>query len=301
MVELQPSRFVAIGECMVELSVAGEGLYRRGFAGDTFNTAWHFARHAPAGWLSAYLTALGTDEMSEEMLGFLAASGIETNAVRRIEGASPGLYMIHLKDGERSFSYWREMAAARRLAADESHLEEVFASGDAFYFSGITLAILPEEDRARLIDHLGAAKARGKMVAFDPNVRPRLWPDMATARRAVEAAARVSTLLMPSFDDERATFGDETSRATAARYRALGVAEVVVKDGASAALVSWDGGREQIPSIPPAEIVDTTGAGDSFNAAYLAARLKGAGPVASAIAGHRLASRVVGGHGALVG
>ncbi|NDW05823.1 sugar kinase [Jiella sp. 40Bstr34] len=285
---------------MVELSVAGDGLYRRGFAGDTFNTAWHFARQAPAGWLAAYLTGLGTDEMSEEMLGFFMASGIETDAVRRIEGASPGLYMIHLKDGERSFSYWREMAAARRLAADEDHLAEVFERGDAFYFSGITLAILPPDGRDRLIRHLAVAKASGKMVAFDPNVRPRLWPDMATARRAVEAAARVSTHCLPSFDDERATFGDETSRETAARYRSVGVAEVVVKDGASAALVSWDGGREQVPAVPPAEIVDTTGAGDSFNAAYLAARLRGAGPVAATIAGHRLASRVVGGHGALV-
>ncbi|WAP67467.1 sugar kinase [Jiella pelagia] len=296
----QSSRFVAIGECMVELSVAGDGLYRRGFAGDTFNTAWHFARHAPAGWQAAYLTGLGTDEMSAEMLGFFAANGIETDAVRRIEGAAPGLYMIHLKDGERSFSYWREMAAAKRLAADENHLEQVFAAGDAFYFSGITLAILPKDDRDRLLRHLAAAKAGGKMVAFDPNIRPRLWPDMATARQAVEAAARVSTHCIPSFDDERATFGDETSRETAARYRSVGVGEVVVKDGASAALVSWDGGREQVPSTKPAEILDTTGAGDSFNAAYLAARLRGAGPVAATIAGHRLASRVVGGHGALV-
>lgn len=296
----QASRFVAIGECMVELSVAGDGLYRRGFAGDTFNTLWHFARRAPAGWRGAYLTGLGTDRLSEEMLDFFTAAGIGTEMVRRIPNASPGLYMIHLADGERSFSYWREMAAARRLAEDEGHLQEVFAAGDAFYFSGITLAILPAEDRARLLAHLGAAKKAGKRVAFDPNVRPRLWPDLDTARRAVEAAARVSTHCLPSFDDERATFGDENSRATAARYRALGVGEVVVKDGGSAALVSWEGGREQVPAIPPAEIVDTTGAGDSFNAAYLAARLGGAGPVAATIAGHRLASHVVGGHGALV-
>lgn len=300
MTKTEAHRLLAIGECMVELSVAGDGLYAQGFAGDSFNTLWHFARHAPAGWKAAYLTALGSDRMSEEMLAFFQRSGIETDAVRRIEKAAPGLYMIHLKDGERSFSYWREMAAARQLAADEAHLEKVFETGEAFYFSGITLAILPQDDRDRLLRHLAAAKARGKMVAFDPNIRPRLWPDMATARQAVEAAARVSTHCLPSFDDERATFGDETSRETAARYRSVGVAEVVVKDGASAALVSWDGGREQVPAVPPTEILDTTGAGDSFNAAYLAARLGGAGPVAATLAGHRLASRVVGGHGALV-
>ncbi len=294
---------MAIGECMVEMSVAGDGLYAQGFAGDTFNTLWHFARHAPAGWRAAYLTALGTDAMSEKMLGFFEASGIETEAVRRIEGATPGLYMIHLKEGERSFSYWRETAAARRLAEDGAHLENVLSGGEAFYFSGITLAILSESDRARLIRHLAAAKASGKTVAFDPNIRPRLWTDMDAACEAIAQAARVATLVMPSFDDERAAFGDETKETTAARYHGLGASEVVVKDGGGPALVSWEGGNrsEVLPAVPPEKIVDTTGAGDSFNAAYLAARLGGAAPAEATLAGHRLAARVVGGHGALVG
>ncbi|MCQ0988623.1 sugar kinase [Jiella sp. LLJ827] len=285
---------------MVELSVAGEGLYRRGFAGDTFNTAWHLKRHLPAGWQVAYLTALGTDTVSDEMLAFFEASGVATDTIRRIPAAMPGLYMIHLKNGERTFSYWRDTSAAKQLAGDAAHLETALADGDALYFSGITLAILPDEDRARLIAHLGRAKEAGRMVAFDPNIRPRLWPDMDAARRAIEAAAKVSTHCLPSFDDEKGAFGDETPAATARHYRDLGVSEIVVKDGAKPAFSLSADGEETIPSVTSVEVVDTTGAGDSFNAAYLAARLSGASPADATRAGHRLAARVVGGHGALV-
>ncbi|MCC4298903.1 sugar kinase [Aurantimonas coralicida] len=293
-------RIVSIGECMVELSSAGEGLYRKGFAGDTFNTAWYLRRGLGEGWDVAYHTALGTDTTSDEMLAFFTEAGLATDLVRRIPERMPGLYMIHLDGAERSFSYWRDSAAAKLLAADPAQLDAAAASGDAFYFSGITLAILSPDDRQRLLDMLGAARAAGKLVAFDPNIRPRLWPEPDVMRAAMEAGAAVASLCLPSFPDEVAAFGDASPEATARRYLACGTGEVVVKDGSDPTLVATEGGFETVAARKVADVIDTTGAGDSFNAGYLAARLDGAEPRQAAERGHELAGEVVRHYGALI-
>lgn len=295
-----PRRVVAIGECMVELSRAPGGLLRMGFAGDTFNTAWYLRRELPADWEVAYLSAVGEDRTSSEMLAFMAAGGIDTHFVRRLAGRMPGLYLIHLDGAERSFSYWRDTSAAKALAADEAHLAAAFAAGGAFYLSGITLAILPAEDRGRLLGHLRAAREAGKAVAFDPNIRPRLWPDRAEMRRAITSAAAVSTFCLPSFPDERDAFGDVSPAATVGRYLDAGAVEVVVKDGPGPALLAADGILSTVAADTSVEAVDTTGAGDSFGAAYFAARLTGAPPLEAARRGHRLAGEVVRHHGALI-
>jgi len=111
------NRFLAIGECMIEMSVAGDGLYRMGFAGDTFNTAWYLRRLLPPGVEVAYLSAVGDDAPSRRMEGFMRDAGLVPELAVR-EGGAVGLYMISLKDGERSFSYWRANSAARSLADD---------------------------------------------------------------------------------------------------------------------------------------------------------------------------------------
>jgi 2-dehydro-3-deoxygluconokinase len=168
-------RFLSIGECMVELSQAGEGLLRKGFAGDTFNTAWYARACLPPAWSVDYFTALGDDPMSDEMVAFMGKADIGTGLIQRIKGKTPGLYMINLRNGERSFSYWRDSSAARSLAADPDRLREAVESADVVYFSGITLAILSQDDAETLLAEIRRAKAIGKFVVFDPNIRPRLW------------------------------------------------------------------------------------------------------------------------------
>lgn len=292
--------FLSIGECMVELSQAGDGLLRKGFAGDTFNPAWYARACLPADWQVDYFTALGDDQMSAEMLAFMEAAGIGTAGIRRIRGKTPGLYMINLKDGERSFSYWRESSSARQLAADGDRLREAIEASDVVYFSGITLAILPREDVDTLLSELRRAKAAGKTIAFDPNIRPRLWLSLDVMHTTISEGARASTLVMPSFDDEAAHFGDDSIDRTILRYRGLGAVNVVVKNGAEGVTLNFEGEQSFVPAAKVKKVVDTTSAGDSFNGAFLARYLQDGDALAAARFAVKIAARVVSEHGALV-
>ncbi len=293
-------KLVSIGECMVELSGAGADLWRSGFAGDTLNTAWYARALLPADWTVDYLTAIGNDPLSERMLRFIADAGIGTGAIRRHPSRVPGLYMIELQDGERSFTYWRDNSAARTLADDPAWLKGALADADVIYVSGITIGILDDAGRANLWTALSGARAKGRQVVFDPNLRPRLWPDGDAMCRATTETARLADIVLPSHDDEAQWFGDASVEATAERYLALGASEVLVKNGGAEMVLAEGGTIRRLPAMERVKPVDTTGAGDSFNGGYLAARLTGAPAEQAVRRGHEIAMQVVGHPGALM-
>lgn len=294
-------RLLSVGECMIEFArTADSRSWLRNFAGDTFNTAWYFNKLTTEDWRTSYFTAIGNDRVSGEMRAFIAASGIETGHIRTIAGKSPGLYTIDLDGAERSFCYWRDSSAAKQLAEDTDALDAAFASATEIYFSGITLAILDEPGRAGLIKALGCARDNGKSISFDPNIRPRLWKDASETKRWIGKAAAVSTRAFPTFPDEAGLFDDDGLAGTAQRYRSCGVKEIVVKNGADPCFAVVDDEKATVPAQMVQYPVDTTGAGDSFNGAYLAARAGGR-PLAEACEyAHRVSARVVSSFGALL-
>ncbi|MGC4407579.1 MULTISPECIES: sugar kinase [Rhizobium] len=295
-------RIVSIGECMGELSETGSpGTLSMGFAGDTLNTAYYLRHSLGKDWQVDYVSAVGTDGLSDRMVDFLNNEGIGTEHVRRLADKTIGLYYITLKDGERSFTYWRNDSAAKRLASDPAALNHALEGADLAYWSGITLAILSNQDRLTLIEALGQFAGKGGTVVFDPNLRPRLWDNPETMRGWVHRAAAVSDLCLPSFEDEATWFGDADPTATAKRYQEEGARRVIVKNGADDVTFAASSGEVSRISVPSVKhLVDTTAAGDSFNAGYLASELNGASVQDAVSAGARLAGRVIGARGALV-
>jgi len=297
----QKSRVIAIGEVMVELARGGDGRFGMACGGDTFNTAVYLAR---AGIEVTYATALGDDPYSDGIVAMAAAEGVKTDLMLRVPGRLPGLYTIETDaKGERRFRYWRGEAPARELfdLPGWNRIAESMMTARLIYFSGVTLSLYSNNGLGRLLAIVELARQQGAKVAFDGNFRPHGWKgDLPRARTIFMEALKRVDIALPAFDDEAMLWGDPSPEATVERLQAFGIGEIVVKNGPQSALVAAGGRQEHIPVPEVVEPVDTTAAGDSFNAGYIAARLSGENPVAAASAGHRLAAQKVRHRGAIM-
>jgi len=291
------TRILCIGEAMAEIRRDGPS-YAVGFAGDTFNTAVYCRRRLKGGTVG-YLTRVGIDPLSDGFLALARKEGLDVTPIRQETTHNIGIYTVQTDDhGERSFAYWRESSAARQLFRHPDDLAEM-NSADLLYLSGITLAILSPEARLTLLERLAVLRQEGKRVAFDSNYRPKLWPDVETARQAIARAWTITDIALPSVDDEMALFNDADDAAVLKRLRDLGLRHGALKRGAMGP-VALDPDVEA-PAFPPAaQVVDTTAAGDSFNGGFLAAWANGADTATCLSAGHSLARIVVSRPGAIV-
>ena len=292
-----------IGEAMLELSHQNASLLSLAFAGDTLNFAIYFRRllHDQAFELH-YVTALGQDIYSDNMLENWRKEGLNTDLIRRIENKLPGLYLIRTDEkGERTFYFYRSASAARELfKGDIVNLSQNLLAMDYLYLSGITLAILDEASRECLWNILKAAKQAGAQIIFDSNYRAALWSSPQSAKEAIQQILQFVDIALPTFIDDQLVFGDSTPEVCAQRLLKSGVTEVVVKCGAEPALVANINQQQRVPACVTNKVIDTTGAGDSFNSAYLAARLLGIEPIKAALWGHALAAKVIAQPGAII-
>lgn len=299
---MTPPAIVCFGECMIELSRnPALDAWRMGFAGDCANVAIYCAR---GGAGVGFLSAVGSDPYSEELRAFLGGEGVDCSLILTHPTRVPGLYAIRTDDrGERSFTYWRDQSAARDFFGLSGAGAALAEAGQTrmLYLSGITLSLFDADGQAQVAELARTVRENGGEVVFDGNYRPRGWPGADIARAAFAQIAPHCSIVLPTFEDEAALYGDTDPHESLDRWHDAGARLVVVKMGDKGALFSQEGEASRLIPCPERRAPrDTTGAGDSFNAGFLTALLAGAEPEAAVLAGHRLAGEVVMHPGAII-
>lgn len=298
------SNIIVMGECMVEFGRADEAnLYKKSFAGDVFNTGIYIKRCVKEQANVKFLTAVGNDENSHELLAMMEKESLDTSLVYQSSTAKMGLYLINVdSEGERSFTYWRETSAAKQVVkfiSDDIN-NPALSQVDSFFFSGISIAILSEGDRQKLWHFILKLKATGTTIVFDPNYRPTLWTSMNETRAAYAAAFELADIALPGVDDHMVLYNAKSAEDVAGFLEKFSIREIIIKNGEQGMLLSIDGIRHHVNVEPIKHVVDTTSAGDAFNGSYLSARLLGKSPEQAALFASKVSGCVIQHKGAIV-
>jgi 2-dehydro-3-deoxygluconokinase len=292
---------IFFGECMIEMRQTADGSLAQSFAGDVYNAAVYLKRTCPN--INARLsTCIGQDKMSEAMLSAVNAENIGTDLILKDQVKIPGLYWVHTDaKGERSFTYWRNDSAAKRTVAHFTFTyEEQLAKADMFFFSGISLAIIEPPLREAFWEMVKKIKAAGVKIVFDPNYRPQIWSCVEDTISEYEKAFAYADIALPGIEDMEMLYGINNAEDTVAFFQQFNIEELIIKDGANTIQVLHFEKTYLIPITPVEHVVDTTSAGDSFNGAYLGARLNGQTIEESVRAGAVMAGIVIQHPGAII-
>ncbi|GAC21634.1 sugar kinase [Paraglaciecola arctica] len=269
-------KIVLMGECMLELRQAKDGLMNQSFAGDTFNTAVYMKRTFAQQDI-AFMTAVGQDTISQQMVSRCSSENLNNQHIFAKSDRNPGIYLVQTDEqGERSFLYWRDSSAAKQVMqyVDQAAIDEL-CKADLFFFSGISIAILEPQDRDAFWAMLEQLKKAGVKIGFDPNYRRRLWNSADEAKAEFAKAYAASDIMMPGVDDFKQLYDIESLEDILAFCQPFGIAELVLKNGPESVYCQLDGQLTHVAITPVTNVVDTTSAGDSFNGVYLGARLSG--------------------------
>ncbi|MGM8228662.1 sugar kinase [Cellvibrio sp. ARAG 10.3] len=296
-------RIVIIGESMLELSPAGAGLWQQSFAGDVHSLAVYLKRCAPKETQVCFMTAVGMDAPSNDLMTALQQEDIDTSLIYQHPSKSLGLYMINnTSSGERSFQYWRNDAAAKyvmRLHTEQFSADN-FIIPDQVFFSGISLAIIEKDSRTIFWDFIHWLKKQGSLIIFDPNYREKLWSSVEDCKSQYELAFRASNLVLPSLEDFKNLYQLDSTTAVCEILDDYDIDEVIIKNGPNPIVYQSPKGKIEIAITQVDQAIDTTAAGDSFNGSYLAARARGLDPESAIRFASKISALVIQHRGAIL-
>lgn len=290
---------ISIGECMVEFfcegKLANATTFTKAFAGDALNCAVAAAR---LGSRVGFITKLGNDPFADFLEKSWRRERLDLSQVKRLRGFN-GIYFIALdRRGQRQFTYYRRGSAASTLAPRDIS-GSYLARAQIVFSSGITQAISPSA-RAAVRRAFQLARRKGVGVAFDPNLRLPLWPSLRAARLALRQVLPLLNIALPSApSDTKPLLGIERPETVVEFFWKQGVNIVAVKCGARGVCVGANGEIRWIPARKNVRAVDTTGAGDAFNGAFLDGLARGRNPLEAARLGALVAELKLRGRGAV--
>ncbi|HYM20239.1 MAG TPA: sugar kinase [Candidatus Kapabacteria bacterium] len=288
---------LGIGEALVEFAETKPSEYRQSFAGDIINTLFYASQ---LGLRASFFSTFGKDTYTNDLLAFLNEAGIDHSSCKISRDKNNGLYVIRSQDnGEPEFTFFRENSAARTTFADfeQRTLTNLIGQTKVVIFSGIVLAVF--RDVEKLIELLRENKNK-TIVYFDVNVRQALWPDITALDDWIGRIASVVDIISLSVSDDEKIFGSRSSSEMIECYREYGYSMIILRDGANDVLLNFDGKTHTVPVHPEQTVVDATGAGDAFNAAFIYSYLGGRTPEVSAKMGNSAAAQVLRYHGGIV-
>jgi 2-dehydro-3-deoxygluconokinase len=288
---------VCLGEPMIEFNRQPPGrdgrvLWLEGHGGDTSNCAIAAARQGAS---AGYVTAIGSDPFGDSLMALWRAERVDASAVVRRKDAPTGLYFVTHSERGHEFTFARAGSAASRLTKADIP-EDYIARAKFFEASAISQAISANCNEA-VLHAMALAKRHGVAIAYDTNLRLRLWP-LETARPAIEEACRRADIVFTSDEEAATLWGHEEPDAVADAVLAFGPATAIVKRGGKGALVATRERREQIAGHR-VKAIDATGAGDTFAGAFLARRLAGDDVFAAARYANAAAALKTEGYGAV--
>ena len=268
---------VSIGEPLIEFNRPKEGdgrTWLQGFGGDSQNVVIAASRQ---GGRSGYVTSLGQDWMGDAFLGLWKAEGLDASRVTRHPTAPTGVSFVTHSAAGHKFDYLRKNSAASLMTPDALPADYI-AGARFFHLSAIGQAI-SESARAAGDAAIAIARKGGAKVSYDTNLRLRLW-DLDTARAKIHETVPLCDILLPSLDDSQQLTGLTDADAIADFYLGLGAPLVALKMGAEGSLIATQDSRNRLPPFK-VSAVDATGAGDTFDGAFLSRLLEGDDPVAA--------------------
>lgn len=287
---------VTVGEAMALLMARQPGHladvreFERATAGAELNVAVGLAR---LGFKVGYISRLGEDSLGRNLLNFMQAQRLDVRHVRVDARHPTGLMFKSAAQGgsDPQVEYFRRGSAASHLSLEDVPVGD-FQQARLWHLSGVLPAV-SASCRELVFALAKQARAQGRTITFDPNLRPRLWASSPQMIQTLNALAALADVVMPGLAEGQLLTGCWHAADIADFYLARGARQVLVKLGPQGAFFADAKGRGTVAGLPVPQVVDTVGAGDGFAVGVISALLENLPLRDAAARGNAIGARVV--------